>query len=94
MAPSTPPQRPHVDYTNQPLDVGDHVAFITTDPLSGKPRLYTGRIALLGRTQVCLEFGGLRVHTGDLFQASGDKPERVYHEDLYRLPETEQGADD
>lgn len=53
------PQPESFDYTGAPLRVGQNVTFIQDDQeRSGKPRLYTGELKLIGAEQVVIESGG------------------------------------
>ena len=73
-----------VDYAGAPLHVGDRVAFILT--FDSQPGLYTGRIALIGDDQVCVQSGSLYVVRGQRQKPTG-KPERIRYSTIIRQPE-------
>lgn len=83
MAADTPPPSA-VDFTGTPLSVGDRVAFILV--FDSEPGLYSGRIALIGKDQVCVERGTLYVVRGQQWKPSG-MPERIRYATIMRRPE-------
>lgn len=70
------PQPDSVDYTGAPLRVGQNVTFIDDDQeRSGRPRLYTGELKLIGQEQIVVESGA------QLFIVRGreeSQPRRTY----------------
>lgn len=71
MSPQSP-QMDSVDYTGTELRVEQHVTFIEDDQeRSGRPRLYTGRIKLLGEEQIVIE------SDGRLFLVRGQEDRKV-----------------
>jgi len=87
MAPTEPPPPlPAVDFAGTPLNVGDCVAFILI--FDNQPGLYGGRIALVGKDQVCVDSGTLHVVRGSRQKPTG-KPERIRYATIIRRPDVE-----
>ncbi|MFC9429288.1 hypothetical protein [Streptomyces sp. NPDC056987] len=77
-------QVPSWDFIGQPLTVGDSVAIASTGgPTPG--RLFTGRIALIHKGQICVESGHLITLVGEQHIASGGQPAHIRYATVHRI---------
>lgn len=72
---------PAVDCFGVPLNVGDSVGFILV--FGNDPGIYSGRIALIGDEQVCVQSGTLHLVRGEKGKPAG-KPEQIRYSRIIR----------